>query len=98
MDREDEEGPSTSHVRGSRLDQGLSEGFPTDAELWVNVTDALTWDPAIDHTQIRVSVFNTVVTLAGTVNSEDNKQRAEDIARNLPGVGEVNNQLKVLSC
>ena len=46
-------------------------------------------------TDISINVTNGVVTLSGQVKNGENKQKAEEIARNLDGVGKVNNELQV---
>jgi hypothetical protein len=44
---------------------------------------------------IEVSVNNCIVTLAGRLNSREEKWRAEDIAESVSGVTDVINQLRV---
>jgi osmotically-inducible protein OsmY len=46
-------------------------------------------------TDISVNVTNGVVTLSGQVKNPENKQKAEQIAHNLDGVGKVNNEIQV---
>jgi osmotically-inducible protein OsmY len=46
-------------------------------------------------TDISINVTNGVVTLSGQVKNGENKQKAEEIAHNLDGVGKVNNELQV---
>jgi hyperosmotically inducible protein len=46
-------------------------------------------------TDISINVTNGVVTLSGQVKNGENKQKAEEIAHNLEGVGKVNNELQV---
>src|SRR5687768_7485740 len=45
--------------------------------------------------QVSVKAEEGVVTLSGTVLDQDQKALAEETARGLPGVREVNNQLEV---
>jgi osmotically-inducible protein OsmY len=46
-------------------------------------------------TNINVNTTNGVVTLAGQVGSEEVKQKAEQVARSIPGVVAVTNNLQV---
>jgi osmotically-inducible protein OsmY len=46
-------------------------------------------------TDISVNVTNGVVTLSGQVKNPENRQRAEQIAHDVNGVGKVNNELQV---
>src|SRR5207302_650775 len=48
-------------------------------------------------TNLSVNVTNGVVTLAGQVPTEADKQRAEEIARRVDGVVRVNNNLQIQS-
>jgi hypothetical protein len=47
-------------------------------------------------TAVEVNVTNGVVTLAGPVRSDEEKQKAEAAARSVEGVSGVNNALQVL--
>jgi osmotically-inducible protein OsmY len=51
-------------------------------------------DTDLDASDIEVSVDNGVVTLSGSVDSLWDKRRAEDIAKSVSGVTEVNNKLR----
>jgi osmotically-inducible protein OsmY len=59
------------------------------------VDQALARNWSIDMSAINVSVSANVVTLTGTVNSIYQKEQAERLAWNAPGVWAVNNQLEV---
>lgn len=48
-------------------------------------------------TSIEVNVTNGVVTLAGPVHSDEEKQKAETVARGVDGVTGVNNNLQVMA-
>lgn len=48
-------------------------------------------------TSIEVNVTNGVVTLAGPVHSDAEKQKAETVARGVEGVTGVNNNLQVMT-
>lgn len=47
-------------------------------------------------TAVEVNVTNGVVTLAGPVRSDEEKQKAEAVARGVEGVAGVNNALQVM--
>lgn len=67
-----------------------------DAEIAATLKGKLASDLSPSTlTDISVNVTNGVVTLSGQVKSADHKARAEQIARNVDGVGRVNNELQV---
>ena len=53
-------------------------------------------DDTLRHTDIGVTTTNGVVTLDGNVQSEDERQRAIDIARRSSGVRRVEDKLRVI--
>jgi hypothetical protein len=58
------------------------------------VVIVLTADPDVDATDITVIVDDDgTVTLIGTVDADDDAQRAGDLAGSVPGVTDVRNQL-----
>jgi len=67
----------------------------TDAELELNVTDELAWDPKVDSEEIAVSADSGTVTLRGTVGSFRQKREAGKAAQRVYGVLAVNNDLDV---
>lgn len=67
-----------------------------DAAIEAQVKAKLASDVgAATVTAIEVNVTNGVVTLAGPVSTEDDRQRAEAAARGVEGVTGVNNNLQV---
>jgi hyperosmotically inducible protein len=67
-----------------------------DAEIAASLKGKLVSDlNASTITDISVNVTNGVVTLSGQVKNPENKQKAEQIAHNVDGVGRVNNELQV---
>jgi osmotically-inducible protein OsmY len=54
-------------------------------------------EPGLDSLQIHVDTVNGVTTLSGIVDSQQNSDRAEEIASGTGGVTAVNNQLVVKS-
>jgi len=67
----------------------------TNAELELDVTDELFWDPKIDSAAVAVSADDGEVTLRGTVGSFRQKREARKAAERVWGVIDVNNELKV---
>jgi osmotically-inducible protein OsmY len=67
----------------------------SDERIHEEVCERLTDDSFIDASNIDISVQSGVVTLTGTVNSRQEKRRAEDLIENLSGVKDVHNSLRV---
>lgn len=66
-----------------------------DDQIRVNVETVLAEDSWLDASEISVNVTGGVVTLTGTVESREAKRRAEDLAGQILGVKDVQNNLKV---
>jgi hypothetical protein len=67
----------------------------SDNRMQEDINDRLTWHGQIDATDVQVEVANGVVTLSGSVNSRREKRIAEDVAEDVPGVKDVQNNLRV---
>jgi len=67
----------------------------SDDRIKEDICDRLTDDASIDASEIEVKVSNAEVTLTGTVDSREAKHRAEDCAETIPGVKNVQNNLRV---
>ncbi|HET6521889.1 MAG TPA: BON domain-containing protein [Geminicoccaceae bacterium] len=67
----------------------------SDERIRDDISDRLTDDPYLDASEIEVSVSGGEVTLSGTVNSRQDKRRAEDLADDVSGVSHVQNNLRV---
>ena len=67
----------------------------TDAAITTAVKAALIVDPISSGLKVDVDTSNAVVTLRGTVKSDQEKARAEDVAKTTAGVSSVVNDLKV---
>lgn len=85
-----------AHQEGSELDRDLVVGVPTDQEIEINIKDALAWNDRLDASRIRVGVCSSAVTLKGYVDTEDEKQLAEEIASRVPGVTDLENDIQVI--
>jgi hyperosmotically inducible periplasmic protein len=66
-----------------------------DAALAMRVKSALSADPNLRPLPVSVATYRGMVQLSGYVNSEDQIQRALALARAVPGVQSVNNDLLV---
>jgi osmotically-inducible protein OsmY len=62
-----------------------------------DVCERLRDDPFLDASGIEVRVEGADVTLAGSVSGSADKRRAQDLAENVSGVGQVKNELRVES-
>ena len=68
-----------------------------DTKLTAEVKAALIKDEVVQASAINVDTKNGTVTLTGTVPSQTAKERALTLARNVQGVGSVQNNLNVSS-
>jgi osmotically-inducible protein OsmY len=67
----------------------------SDDRIREDVNDRLSDDWRVDASDIDVTVSSAEVTLNGTVNSREEKRRAEDLAEDVSGVRHVQNNLRV---
>jgi osmotically-inducible protein OsmY len=84
-------------ARGGKFGKGPQGYSRSDDRIREDVNDRLTDDWFLDATSISVQVKDGEVTLDGTVDSRDDKRRAEDVAENVSGVKHVQNNLRVQS-
>lgn len=75
---------------GDELGSSLDDGW-----LHMRVVARLVEDSKTAQRTINVDVADGVVTLRGTVPSEDSRARAESVAKSVSGVAEVQNRLAV---
>jgi hypothetical protein len=85
-------GPS----RGGFAGRGPKGYTRTDERIREDVCDRLSRDDEVDATEIEVRVHDGEVTLEGTVPTRHMKHRAEDLADDVPGVKDVDNDLRVM--
>ncbi|MCA1580852.1 MAG: BON domain-containing protein, partial [Acidobacteria bacterium] len=72
------------------------EGQTRDAKIKTEIKSKLASDVgAATLTSIQVNVTNGVVTLAGPVHNQEEKARAESVAKAADGVVSVNNALQI---
>lgn len=81
--------------RGGHYGRGPSGYRRSDDRIAEDVNDRLTDDWRLDASSISVNVENGEVTLNGAVNSREDKRRAEDLADDVSGVRNVQNNLRV---
>jgi len=72
-------------------------GSVDDATITTQVKAAVMADPNLKVSEINVDTKNGVVTLAGTVSSQDQKQRANQVAQGVSAVKSVSDQIVVKS-
>jgi len=72
------------------------KGYQRSAErIKEDVCERLSDDALLDASDINVEVSGAEVILSGTVDSRQDKRRAEDIATAVSGVADVLNQLRI---
>ena len=67
-----------------------------NSSLQLQVESALLQDRLTEHADIDVLDSNGIVTLRGIVRSREERDRAEEIVRQVPGVVSVTNELDVV--
>jgi len=67
----------------------------SDERIKEEFSDLLTSHHEIDPSEVEIKVSGSEVTLTGTVESKHEKRLIEDLASQISGVGDVNNQLRV---
>ena len=81
-------------AEATRLGRTIGQGAE-DAWIWTKVRAALTAAENMPSTGINVDVDNAVVTLSGNVENNDQRTRAEQVARGVERVTRVQNNLRV---
>ena len=69
----------------------------SDATITAKVQGKLTGDKLSNFSRIDVDTEQSVVTLNGVVHTMEEKARAAELAREVPGVTKVNNNLQIQS-
>jgi osmotically-inducible protein OsmY len=77
--------PAVERTAGEELD---------DKTLTANVKDALRADP-MKFPDVQVTSYRGVVQLSGFADTREQKDRADDIAKRVPGVTKVENNISV---
>lgn len=74
------------------------EGYTRSSDrITEKVNERLTDDGRIDASKVQVKSDDGEVTLSGTVQSRQQKRRAEELAESVRGVDDVHNQLTIES-
>jgi osmotically-inducible protein OsmY len=94
-DEEAERRRRMDYARGGHYGKGPRGYTRSDDRIREDVHDRLTDDWMLDATNITVTVSGGEITLDGTVNSREDKRRAEDLTENVSGVRHVQNNLRV---
>lgn len=85
----------TGDREGGHRGRGPKNYTRSEDRIREDVNDRLTDDPWLDASEIDVQVSKSEVTLNGSVESREDKRRAEDLVEQVSGVGHVQNNLRV---
>ncbi|WP_295992613.1 BON domain-containing protein [Rugamonas sp.] len=69
--------------------------YVDDAALTTKVKAAIVNEPTLKVSEINVETYQGKVQLSGFVSSQDDINKAVDVARNVNGVKEVNNDIRL---
>lgn len=67
--------------------------YAKDTEITAKIKAELYKDPGVKGTEVHVSTLNGVVQLSGFIDSQASRDKAEQIARSVSGVIDVQNSL-----
>jgi len=84
-----------SYGQGGHAGRGPKNYQRSDERITDDICERLTRDPDIDATNIEIIVQSGLVTLSGSVSDRQSKRAAEDLANDVWGVKDVQNQIKV---
>ena len=86
--------PVVSACAGSRSRESTGE-YIDDATITTRVKAALIDDPQVKAREVNVETSRGVVQLSGFVGKSGDAERAVEIARKIPGVKSVKNDIRV---
>lgn len=69
--------------------------YVDDSTITTKVKAEFVRDPVVKALQVKVETYKGVVQLSGFVDTPEQRQRAEQIARNTPGVVNVTDNISV---
>jgi osmotically-inducible protein OsmY len=84
-------------VQGPYKGKGPKDYKRSEDRIKEDVCDRLSEDDYVDATNIQVQIQNNEVTLIGTVETREQKRRAEDLVESISGVRNVENRIRVES-
>ena len=85
---------ATTGCAGNRYNRSTGE-YVDDQSLKVRVDDALHDNPEYKFGGVDVDVFRGTVQLSGFVDTDDQKSKAQDIAKGVQGVKNVVNNITI---
>ena len=88
-------GVESWRLPGPYTGRGPRNYWRADERIQEDVCDRLTQAGQLDASDIEVQVSRGEVTLGGQVDSQQSKHMAEDIAKGVPGVRDMHNQINV---
>ncbi|RZT39077.1 BON domain-containing protein [Cupriavidus agavae] len=88
-------GEGTGHSREAERRKGPKGYQRSDTRIREDLCERLSLYRSLDVREVEVSVTGGIVTLAGTVRNREQKRRIEDIADDIFGVNDVQNDIQV---
>jgi hypothetical protein len=89
-------GSARHEMAGPFVGRGPRNYRRSDGRIYEEVCEILTLHGGIDASDIAVSVSDGEVTLAGSIDSLQTKRLVEDVIAGVPGVRDIQNQLRVV--
>ena len=80
---------------GGHRGKGPSDYRRSEERIREDICDRLTDDDLVDASNVRVQIQGDEVILSGSVNSREEKRRAEDLVESISGVRNVENRIRV---
>lgn len=94
-DGQTSQGKAKQQTTGKESEQSAAGQYVDDAMITAKIKAALAKNPGTSAMAISVETEDQTVQLTGSVQSEDEKKKAEGIARGVAGVKKVENKLAV---
>ena len=82
--------------QGQHYGRGPQGWVRSDERILEEINERLSEDTFIDAREMRVEIKNGEVSLKGTVESQEVKQKVAEIAESVLGVSQVRNELQVV--
>lgn len=70
---------------------------PIDKSRTASAQTALSSDPELAPFHLRVAVFNNKAEITGSVNTDQQKSKAQALVKSVPGIDQVDNKVTVVS-